>query len=199
MMFWRQLHLAGAAFSLSVLYAGADPIHNAAQTGTASAIIQLLAQGVSVDARNKSKETPITVAALAGNHAVVRVLIDKGADIFVTNDRGMTPLHAAAFSGSVETIRLLIKAGSKINDKNNFFKISPLHAAAEENQLEAVNGLVDLGANLEVEEKHGYTALTRAGWKENWGIVDTLIKAGAKCQSKDLVGDWWANECKKRT
>ena len=57
--------------------------------------------------------------------------------------------------------------------------------------------LIERGANLEQQERHGYTALTRAGFKERWDIVAILLKSGAECQPKDKVGGW-SDVCSKR-
>lgn len=197
-MIGRYIVLIGLALGISVLPARAEPIHDAAKSGDTDALQQLINTGVSIEARNPSKETPLTVAALAGNKPAVQLMLNLGADIGSRNNRGMTPLHAAAYSGNLDIVLLLVGAGADINDSKNFYKVSPLHAAAEENHVSVLKQLVDKGANLEAQEKHGYTALTRAGWKENWEIVEALISAGALCQPKELVGDWWWDECKKR-
>ncbi len=197
-MIGRFLIAAGFALGTGVLSAGAEPIHDAARNGDVGKLQQLLETGASVEANNSSKETPLMIAALAGKHSAVRLLLKHGADAQSRNNRGMTPLHAAAFSGSLDTVSLLLEAGADINDNTNFFKISPLHAAAEENHVAVLKQLVKNGANVEAQEKHGYTALSRAGWKENWAIVDVLISAGGLCQPKEMVGDWLWTECNKR-
>ena len=197
-MIHRYLYSIGFALSIVTFTAQAEPIHDAARSGDVQALDQLLDQGISIEAANASMETPLIVAALAGNHVIVRMLVQRGADVHARNDRGMTPLHAAAYSGSLDAILDLVGAGAKVNDNENFFKITPLHAAAEENHVPAVKALIDKGANLEAQEKHGFTALSRAGWKENWDIVNALISAGATCQPEAIVGPWLVKECNAR-
>lgn len=186
-------------FLLAASQALAGPIHDAARSGDIERVEQLLDQGVDLEDRNETHETPLISAALAGHLAVVQSLIEKGADIQARNDRGLTPLHAAAYGGHSDIVRLLIANGAIVNDAQNPFKITPLHAAAEENRIEVVEVLIDAEANVNETEVNGYTPLSRAGFREHWDIVTALLGAGASCQSSDKVGDWLFGECTKRS
>jgi hypothetical protein len=44
----------------------------------------------------------------------------------------------------------------------------------------------------------GYTPLSRAGYREYWDVVKTLLEHGAVCQPVDIVGEWLFNECTNR-
>ncbi len=179
--------------------ATAGELHTAARNGDVAAIGRLLDQGHALEERDSTRETPLLSAALAGQRPVAEVLIDKGADIQARNDRGLTPLHAAAYAGHLDIARLLIAAGAKVDDADNEFGITPLHAAAEENQFEVVVVLLDAKAKVDVTEINGYTALSRAGFREHWDVVARLLAAGASCQPSKIVGDWLFEECTARS
>jgi len=173
----------------------AGPLHDAARAGNLDEVRQLLDSGANIEDRDKTRETPLISAALAGSDEVVAELIKRGADVTARNDRGLTPLHAAAYGGSLESVKLLVDAGAAVNDADDKFKVTSLIMASEENHADIVAFLVEHGADIEQKERHGYTALTRAGFKERWDTVQVLIKSGAQCQSMKVAGDGWAKAC----
>jgi ankyrin repeat protein len=93
---------------------------------------------------------------------------------------------------------MLMDHGAKVDDAENFYHMTALHAAAEENHKPVVELLLTRGANVEAEERNGYTPLTQAGWREYWDTAQVLMAAGAACQRAELVGDWLYGECSKR-
>ena len=186
-----------AAFLLCAGPAAAGQLHDAARGGDIVQLRQLLDAGGNLEERDGTKETPLISAALAGHADIVAELLKRGADISARNDRGLTPLHAAAYGGSLATVDALVQAGAAVNDADDKFKVTPLILAAEEDHPDVVQFLIDHGANLEQQERHGYTALTRAGFKERWDIVTIFLKSGAECQPKDKVAGW-SDVCSKR-
>ena len=114
------------------------------------------------------------------------------------NTGGLTALHAAAYGGHVDVVRWLIGRGARVNDSENFYRMTPLHAAAEEDRKPVVELLLAAGAVVEAQERNGYSPLTQAGWREYWETAGVLMSAGATCQPADLVGDWLYAECTKR-
>jgi uncharacterized protein len=173
------------------------PIHDAARQGDLDALTKLLDQGVPLEARDATGETPLLAASLTGRSKLVAVLIEKGADIRARNNRGLTPLHAAAYTGYLDVVKLLVQAGADVNDAENLFKVTPLIVAAEENHVDVIKFLIDHGADLERTERAGYTALTRGVFRMHWETVDALLKGGAKCQGEAKIGPW-STECNKR-
>jgi ankyrin repeat protein len=129
---------------------------------------------------------------------MVVLLLEKGADVQIRNKGGLTALHAAAYGGHLDIVELLVSKGALINDEENFYHMSPLHAAAEEGHADVVAFLLSHKADIEAKERNGYTPLTQAGWRSHWDAAELLLKAGAVCQQKDLVGDWLYGECMKR-
>jgi uncharacterized protein len=178
--------------------ANAGALHNSARQGDAAGLVRLLGLGASLEERDATGETPLISASLAGQADVVAELIKRGAQVMARNNRGMTPLHAASYGGSLRVVRLLVDAGAAVNDADDKFKVTPLIVAAEEDHVDVVQFLIDHGANLEQQERHGYTALTRAGFKERRDTIALLLKSGAVCQPKEKVGEVWFNNCSAR-
>ncbi len=55
--------------------------------------------------------------------------------------------------------------------------------------------LIVAGADLEITERHGYTALTRAGYHGHDEVIALLLRAGAACQEIDPL---WLKDCTAR-
>ncbi|BCH32530.1 hypothetical protein MesoLjLc_44600 [Mesorhizobium sp. L-8-10] len=192
--------LLGAVIGLVVITSSAlaGPLHDAARQGDVDRVRQLLDQGVVVAELDEAGDPALIIASLAGRAGVVALLLERGADIEIRNKHGLTALHAAAYGGNMDVIELLVAKGAAVNDTANFYKMSPLHAAAEEGHAEVVAFLLANKAEVEAQERNGYTPLSQAGWRDHWDAADLLMKAGAVCQKADLVGDRLYAECTKR-
>ena len=188
-----------AVFLLSQTPCLSAEINDAARRGDIQTVSKLLDQGVAPDAKDETGETPLLSASLAGHADVVAVLVKRGAGMESRNDRGLTPLHGAAYAGSFETVRLLVESGAAVNDAENVFKVTPLIVAAEEGHADVISFLADHGADLEWTERAGYTALSRATFRDHPDTIDALLKVGAKCQSKDWIGPLASASCEKRS
>lgn len=173
-------------------------LHDAIAQGDVNKVVALLAEGADIEAPTSTGETPLMAASLADQPEIANLLIQAGANVYHRNDRGMTSLHAAAYIGSARVLWRLLEAGADLDDKSNRFGVTPLIAAAEENRPKAVQLLLSRGADVSATELNGYTALTRAGWREYWTIAAMLVEAGAKCQPEELVGDWLYSRCTQR-
>jgi ankyrin repeat protein len=173
----------------------AAAIHDAAKSGDLDRIQRLVVQGVDVNEQAVRDETPLIIAALAGNGEIVNYLLQRGADINARSTSGLTALHAAAHAGQTEIVSLLVAKGAAVNDSSNRFETTPLHLASEENHVETVRALLGHGADFTAVELNGYSAVTQAGWREHWGVLELLLANGAECQGVDIAGDWLHGEC----
>lgn len=198
-MGWR-ISLFACAFAIAGCAAPslASELHDAARSGDLAQVRHFLDSGANLEDRDQAQQTPLLAAALTGQTAVVEELIERGANVMARNDRGLTPLHAAAYGGDLNAVRLLVEAGAAVNDADDKFKVTPLIVAAEENHIDIVQFLLDHGADINLQERHHYTALTRAGFKANWDVVRLLMTSGAECQPADVAGKAWNTECNKR-
>ena len=141
-------------------------------------------------------ETALVVACVASRPEAVALLIERGADVVARNNRGMTALHGASYSGCAECARQLLVAGASPSDAENRFKVTPLIVAAEENHPDILAMLLAAGADPEATERHGYTALTRAGFKARKETIAFLLARGGRCQPAKIAGGW-SGECLK--
>jgi uncharacterized protein len=176
-------------------FASAGPLHDAASAGDVEQVGALLDQGAEIDARNDRGERPLILAILAGHDAVAELLIEQGAAIDGRNAGGFTPLHAAAYSGDAAMAELLIGKGADIDDSQNKAGVTPLFVAAEEDHRVVAELLIARGAEIGAKERHGYTMLTRATFKENDDIIALLKSHGAECQPPEIMGESAYRRC----
>ena len=155
----------------------AGPLHDAARSGDEAALKALLDDGAAIEEKNPAGETALVAACLASRPEAVALLIKRGADVMARNNRGMTALHGASYSGCAECARQLLVAGASPGDAENRFKVTPFIVAAEENHPDILAMLLAAGADPETTERHGFTALTRAGFQGE--KRDDRLPAGA--------------------
>jgi ankyrin repeat protein len=172
-------------------------IHDAARHGDLVAVLASLDQGVGVDAEDANGETPLMAAALAGHGDVVAALVKHGAKLDARNNRGLTALHAACYGDDAASVETLVQSGANVNDSDNKFKVTPLIIAAERDNPSVIQYLVAHGADLEAREKGGYTALSRAIFKNHESAAKTLLKSGSACQPEGAIPKAAADYCTK--
>jgi len=68
--------------------------------------------------------------------------------------------------------------------------------AVEENHVAMLELLIARGADINRPESHGYTPITRAGFKGNRDIIRVLKRHGAACPPADMNGAWLCIEMK---
>jgi ankyrin repeat protein len=183
-------------FAFTAAAAVAAPLHDAARSGDAVVLKALLDGGAAIEEKNSTGETALVVACVASRPDAVAMLIARGADVVARNNRGMTALHGASYSGCTECARRLLVAGASPVDAENRFKVTPFIVAAEENHLGILAMLVAAGADPESTERHGFTALTRAGFKARKETIAFLLARGGRCQPAKVAGGW-SGECLK--
>ena len=166
-----------------------------AKTDNLNKMSALLGEGMDINLQDVDGQPALITATLAGHDDMVRLLLDHKADVLARTQKGMTALHAAAYVGNAEIAKMLIDHGAAVNDQANIARITPLHAASEEDHLAVVKLLVAAGADPKRVEVNGYTAGSRAGWREHWDVVVFLLRSGDTCQPEDLAGAWLRDKC----
>lgn len=182
-----------AVMAVVVVSTGAvagDPLFDAVKGGDTAGVERLLASGAGVDSRDRDQATPLIAAALSDQPAVAELLLSKGADVMARNAGGFTPLHAAAYSGSMRIAELLLAEGAVLEDAANKAGVTPLMVAVEENHVALLELLIARGADVSRPESHGYTPVTRAGFKGNVDIIRVLKRHGAACPPAEVTGAW---------
>jgi len=113
----------------------ADPIqsfHKAVADHNITQVKSLLSQGIDVNGKDETGDTPLHYTARLAKDAgkdVCELLIANGASINATNKVGWTPLHTAVESGNLEVARLLITDGADVNARDSSGRV-PLYLAA---------------------------------------------------------------------
>lgn len=114
------------------------------QKGSAEAVRQFLAAGMSPNLKDKYGSTALMLAAEKGHTDTVSALLAGGAGTEVTDTVGNTALIWAV-DGNVETIKALLAHGANVNAKNQSGK-TPLLQAAQANRTDMVEALKQAGA-----------------------------------------------------
>lgn len=96
---WNFLHMALVSVTLPP-----DP----------NVIQHLICIGVDVNARDRSRWTPLHFAVRGRNASIVRMLLQAGAEVDPLNDEGVTPLHQCLLEipWNLEAAELLLAAGA---------------------------------------------------------------------------------------
>ena len=110
-MEWERLHNQKP----TVYKEGEKELLDAAFKGETEKVIQLLNEGVNIDAGASDEGTPLMYAALKGHVDVVKALISKGAKPNARNNNRCTALMEAAYGGYADVVKILLKAGADPN------------------------------------------------------------------------------------
>ena len=93
---------------------------------------------------------------------------------------GVTNLMQSVVDGDVDGVEFFSKLNYRDINKQNIGGATALHLASRMGSLEIVKILINNGANLDIQDKEGWTALMRAASFSYESIVQELLKNGAK-------------------
>ena len=169
------------------------PLHNAAMTGDAAKVEQLLQEGADVNAI-EAMGAPLHIAILAGHSSLIELLLARGADVDAVGPFG-TPLYQAVFKDDAEIVRLLLQNGAEPSGGATDKKISdqtenptPLHEAARKGSVEIVDLLLESGADPNATTFEGQTPLHNAAKTGRLEIVQLLIAHAGDVNALDAQG-----------
>ena len=156
---------------------------NAVANGDVAGVAALLEQGVDPRAplpvRANVGTPPVYVAAELKDAALVKLLLDHGADPDTKNvETGRTLLRLASLPGdnvktmeaTGEILKALMERGAGANGES-------LNALMYGGRIDVVRTIVGWGR---VDPSYLNQALGTARQGQQWGLVDVLVKAGAK-------------------
>ncbi|MGK7935608.1 MAG: ankyrin repeat domain-containing protein [Xenococcaceae cyanobacterium] len=142
----------------------------------------------------------VDIAVMLGDYELVNDYLARGVDAnskFTKGSaKGISFLNKAIADKHKNLVSLLITKGAKINEKTGAFGFSPLHQAALTQCLgEAESAdcqqicelLISRGADVNVNDKNGYTPLHQAARVGHRNIVELLLDCGAKVNALDLT------------
>lgn len=127
-------------------------IQDAIKEGDIQSVMQHLAAGTDVNAKDDRGETAMFSAVIGGYKEIIKMLVNKGADVNVKNNAGFTPLHEGAYSGQKEIVELLITCGADVNTMK-IDGMTPLDMASFGNRNEIAALLRNLGGKTGAELK----------------------------------------------
>lgn len=169
----------------------------AAGEGDVAEIDALVAEGVDVNGRGTGNATPLFWAMrdIRG----YRRLLELGADPNVRYDDGGTIIGWAMSKDDSNFLRLALKYGGNPNMELSLGRPALFIAVMPGTlKLEFVDLLVDAGANMNVQDKNGYTPMMVAADVRQFDIVYRMLERGAdyRIQSnrgktlRDIVEEW---------
>ncbi len=141
---------------------------------------------------NKSSGSPLYYAALCGFHDLVEHLITKySQDVNAEGGCCMRPLVAALSGEHFQTADLLRQKGAGRPDVRGYVKNTPLHSAAFFGNLEVVQKLIEYDADINAEDKDGWTVLYWASegryFKDGF-VLRLLLELGADVNARARDG-----------
>ena len=181
--------LVAAAITLPCAAAAADtPLMEAARSGDAARVDELLDQGADARAAEPDGTTALHWAARVAAAEIVEQLLAAGADPERANRYGITPLALAAESGEPAIVGALLAAGADPNTATPAGE-TVLMVAARTGRVPVLDRLLAAGATVDATESwRDQTALMWAAAENNPAAVRRLLAAGADVQARSGAG-----------
>ena len=168
---------------------GATILHVACMYSTSTSIIDFfLSNGISIEAKDSQKRTPIFSAISRSNIEAVKFLISKKANIEAKDVNGMTPLLLASSSNNLEIVKTLHQNGHANLDSVDIKGRTCIHHAAMYGDFQILSYLIDQEANFETRDKLGNTPLMAATIVNRVSIVQFLAQIGCDIEARDKQG-----------
>lgn len=152
-------------------------VYEAAQSGNAADVKQLLEKGHDANDTSDYGKTALYIAA-ARDLETAKVLIKYGANVNKEDYRGITPIMMAAEKGYSDIVELLVASDANINAKSKKGSTA-LSTAAANNHIDAVKVLLSAGANVNSKNSVGATPLMQTAYQGYFEVVKLLVEHGA--------------------
>ncbi len=169
-------------------------LFSAAAKGCATLARRLIADGASLEARDRIGAMPLANAARGGNVALVELFLAAGAPIDGRDLNGATALFAAAESERPATVAALLARGADPN-LTGHSDVSALAAAAYRGNDRIVELLLNRGADPDHVDATGKSPIVYAAARGFDIVVRRLIDAGVDPKARygnDLTALMWA-------
>jgi uncharacterized protein len=134
----------------------------AATSGDAVKVKDLLATGAAIDARDPAKRTALLIATRANKIEVARLLIETGADVNAKDNIRDTPFLYAGAEGRNEILKLILATGKANLADTNRYGGNAIIPASHHGHLETVRILLAAGIDVNHVNNLGWTALIEA-------------------------------------
>jgi ankyrin repeat protein len=169
-----------------------SPLADAIEENRRATALELIAEGVDVNAAQGDGATPLHWAAYKIDLELVRTLLDRGANPNVQNRYGSSPLAEAVKSANVPLTEMLLGAGADAKAANADGE-TLLMLAARANSAAVSKLLLAAGADVNAREIwREQTALMWAADGANAELTKLLIENGADVSARAAANDWGA-------
>ena len=163
----------------------------AAEFGETDKIVDLLAKGANINARQTNNDTPLHLAAREGHLDAVKLLIEKKADTSLINNFQQTALMVSIRDqrelGEQATIAL-VNAGTPVDQKDSKGRTAA-YFAAQNGLVTTTRALGDAGADFSLTGEDGVTPLIWASRlpakHETIGVITQYPTAGLDAQDAE--------------
>jgi ankyrin repeat protein len=151
------------------------------QKGDMEEAIKLIKSGISINGKNKSGQTPLSIAARIGDMNLLKELISHQVDVKSSN----FPLVEAIIAQHMDVVKFLVENG--MNPKIRIdSSASPLFQASKEGNFDIVKYLLECGSDPnEKDEKTGSTCLIEATKQNYTDCIELLVQFGADMNQVD--------------
>lgn len=124
----------------------------------------LIEHGLSTEARNLRRETPLLCAALYGCNEGFFYLLEKNANIMARDNENNTALHCAVLGNSLEIVRFLVENHPEMIDMQNTNGLTPLQLAMREvnNNKKVKPEIVQMLGGEMVNQPRGFVEMENA-------------------------------------
>lgn len=160
-----------------------------ATTGSRRGILELVAKGAHVDAKDDDGWTPLLWAAAHGNEETVGALIEAGADKnAVTVRERQNALTLAAKWNRVEVVAELMRRGVSLRARDGIGWTALMWASLK-GRADVAAKLLDAGADVETADSDGNRPLILAARQGRAETVKLLLARGARTEARNHDGD----------
>jgi ankyrin repeat protein len=158
----------------------------AAKFGDINLVKLFLEHGANVSETNRLGETALIIAInYSRNYDIAKLLIANGIDVNKGDHDGATPLMEASLNDLIDVVDLLIKAHADVNARRAGGFTALMEACSDylfpgRDSVELVTKLIEAGADVNAVNEYGETALSYAMKSKSPGVIEVLLKHGAK-------------------
>ncbi len=142
---------------------------------------KIIMSGTSINSTGKEGITPVLWCLHTNNYIGLKKLLDLGADPNLASENGYSPVYfAAGFRKDSIFLQILLEHGGNPNSRyDNDFNQAALAHSADNHNIDNMKLLLQYGADIEAEDRTGYTPLISAATLNQFNAVAFLIEKGA--------------------
>ena len=167
---------------------GQTALQLAIMNNDAAAVELLLQAGANIEALDGTGEQTPLITAVMHRYTLIPTLITHGAAVDAVNKQGETALFRACTHAHELSVRALLAAGASVNFQPPGLHGTPLMCVIWRGSSTLLTLLLQEKADPNATNFSGDTALMIACHKFDTTLINSLVDAGAMCDTTDKVG-----------